>query len=172
MRRGFLLSTRERKRSDVLQFAATQSAPPIQASALAHDVLSQHASHLAILLHEHSVLVLRRDQDREAASKYFQRRQALHRIEQRLQSIKELCAMTGLAEETAPLSVRAGFWFLEGLDLLRRYGNELKHTTLAEDLIKSARLQQSTYELERMSPEKWPAGWEFYYGFSPEDFQY
>ena len=67
MRRGFLLLRHTQKRSGVTQPAATSMHLPTEASELAGIVLSRHASHLAILLGDSSVLYLCRDQDRKEA---------------------------------------------------------------------------------------------------------
>ena len=67
MRRGFLLPKHAQKRSGVAQPAATSMQPSTEASELAGRVLSRHASHLAILLGDSSVLYLCRYQDRREA---------------------------------------------------------------------------------------------------------
>ena len=67
MRRGFLLPRHTQKRSGVTQPAATSMHLSTEASELAGIVLSRHASHLAILLGDSSVLYLCRDQDRKEA---------------------------------------------------------------------------------------------------------
>ena len=67
MRRGFFLPKHTQKRSGVTQPAATSMHLSTEASELAGIVLSRHASYLAILLRDSSVLYLCRSQTRKEA---------------------------------------------------------------------------------------------------------
>ena len=79
MQRGFLLPKGWKKCSDATQLAASCLPLSTQASALAGMVFAKHASSIAILLGDPSVLLLCEDQDREWAR--------LHRAKQVLDQV-------------------------------------------------------------------------------------
>ena len=155
MRRGFLCARRKPDRSDVAPLAAT----------LSHNTLALQiaASNICRFVGETDVLMLCTGQCRQDAERHFQVQQAVHPFENICQNLKESCAVRALPVDTMPLSVKIGFQWIEGLQMIRAHYEELKHASFVEDVSKNARLLHDTYSLERRSPQQWPAGWEFYY---------
>ena len=127
------------------------------------------ASNICVFSGEPDILMLCKGQSVQEATRQFQIRRAMNSLETRYQDLKELCAARALPADAMPLSVQIGFQWLNGLHLIREHGNALKHTNLVEGVLSCGRLLQETYALEALSPQQWPAGWEFYYASSKPD---